>query len=93
LPVRVLSCLFRARFLRYLKQAFDQGKLRFFPPCNPSRIPKPSPASCAPTPTANGSSTPKCPSGDPPRSSITSGAIPTASPSPITASWHFRTGG
>jgi hypothetical protein len=30
LPVRVLSRLFRAKFLHYLKQAFDQGKLQFF---------------------------------------------------------------
>jgi hypothetical protein len=30
LPVRVLSRLFRAKFLYYLRQAFDQGKLLFF---------------------------------------------------------------
>jgi len=30
LPVRVLSRLFRGKFLCYLKQAFDQGKLQFF---------------------------------------------------------------
>jgi hypothetical protein len=30
LPVRVLSRLFRKRFLCYLKQAFDQGKLQFY---------------------------------------------------------------
>src|SRR4029077_7917517 len=30
LPVRVLSRLFRRLFLKYLQQAFDSGKLRFF---------------------------------------------------------------
>jgi Putative transposase/Transposase zinc-binding domain len=30
LPVRVLSCLFRRLFLKYLQEAFDSGKLRFF---------------------------------------------------------------
>ena len=30
LPVKVLSCMFRGKFLFYLKQAFDQGKLKFF---------------------------------------------------------------
>ena len=30
LPVRVLSRLFREKFLYYLKQAFNQGKLQFF---------------------------------------------------------------
>jgi len=30
LPVRVLSRLFRGKFLYYLKQAFDQGQLKFF---------------------------------------------------------------
>ena len=30
LPVRVLSRLFRQKFLCYLKQAFDQGKLQFY---------------------------------------------------------------
>ena len=30
LPVRVLSAMFRGKFLFYLKQAFDQGKLKFF---------------------------------------------------------------
>jgi hypothetical protein len=30
LPVRVLSRLFREKFLCYLKQAFEQGKLQFF---------------------------------------------------------------
>lgn len=30
LPVRVLSRLFREKFLFYLKQAYDQGKLQFF---------------------------------------------------------------
>jgi len=30
LPVRVLSRLFREKFLCYLKQAFDQGKLQFY---------------------------------------------------------------
>jgi hypothetical protein len=28
--VRVLSCLFRRLFLKYLQEAFDSGKLRFF---------------------------------------------------------------
>ena len=35
LPVRVLSRLFRAKFLCYLKQAFDQGKLQFFSDLKP----------------------------------------------------------
>ena len=30
LPVRVLSRLFRAKFLHYLKQAYNRGKLQFF---------------------------------------------------------------
>jgi len=30
LPVRVLSCLFRRLFFKYLQEAFDSGKLRFF---------------------------------------------------------------
>ena len=30
LPVRVLSRLFRRLFLKYLQEAFDSGKLRFF---------------------------------------------------------------
>src|ERR1700726_988575 len=30
LPIRVLSCLFRRLFLRYLQDAFDAGKLSFF---------------------------------------------------------------
>jgi hypothetical protein len=30
LPVRVLSRLFREKFLCYLKQAFDQGKIQFY---------------------------------------------------------------
>jgi Putative transposase/Transposase zinc-binding domain len=30
LPVRVLSRMFRGKFLDYLKQAFDQGKLKFY---------------------------------------------------------------
>lgn len=30
LPVKVLSRMFRGKFLFYLKQAFDQGKLKFF---------------------------------------------------------------
>jgi Putative transposase/Transposase zinc-binding domain len=30
LPIRVLSCLFRRLFLKYLQEAFDAGKLRFF---------------------------------------------------------------
>jgi hypothetical protein len=35
LPVRVLSRLFRGKFLCYLKQAFDQGKLQFFSDLKP----------------------------------------------------------
>ena len=30
LPIRVLSCLFRRLFLKYLQEVFDSGKLRFF---------------------------------------------------------------
>jgi Putative transposase/Transposase zinc-binding domain len=30
LPIRVLSCLFRRLFLKYLQEAFDAGKLKFF---------------------------------------------------------------
>lgn len=30
LPVRVLSCLFRRLFLKFLQKAFDSGQLRFF---------------------------------------------------------------
>ena len=40
LPVRVLSRLFRAKFLCYLKQVFDQGKLRFFSALQPLADPK-----------------------------------------------------
>jgi hypothetical protein len=29
LPIRVLSCLFRRLFVKYLQEAFDAGKLRF----------------------------------------------------------------
>jgi Putative transposase/Transposase zinc-binding domain len=35
LPVRVLSRLFREKFLCYLKQAFDQGKLQFLADLQP----------------------------------------------------------
>jgi hypothetical protein len=35
LPVRVLSRLFRKRFLYHLKRAFDQGKLQFFSELKP----------------------------------------------------------
>ncbi len=35
LPVRVLSRLFRGKFLCYLKQAFDQGKLKFYSDLKP----------------------------------------------------------
>ncbi len=35
LPVRVLSRLFREKFLCYLRQAFDQGKLKFFSSLEP----------------------------------------------------------
>jgi hypothetical protein len=35
LPVRVLSRLFRKRFLYYLKRAFDQGKLQLFSELKP----------------------------------------------------------
>ena len=37
LPVRVLSRLFRRLFLKYLIQAFDTGKLRFFSSLEPLR--------------------------------------------------------
>jgi hypothetical protein len=40
LPVRVLSRLFREKFLCYLKQAFDQGKLQFFSDLKPLADPK-----------------------------------------------------
>lgn len=40
LPVRVLSRLFRAKFLGYLQQAFDQGELRFFSALQPLSDPK-----------------------------------------------------
>jgi hypothetical protein len=40
LPVRVLSRLFRNKFLCYLKDAFDQGKLQFFSDLKPLADPK-----------------------------------------------------
>ena len=40
LPVRVLSQVFRGKFLFYLKQAFDQGKLKFFGDLEPLTDPK-----------------------------------------------------
>jgi hypothetical protein len=40
LPVRVLSRLFRAKFLFYLAQAFDQGKLQFFSDLKPLADPQ-----------------------------------------------------
>lgn len=40
LPVRVLSRLFRAKFLFYLAQAFDQGKLQFFSDLKPLTEPE-----------------------------------------------------
>lgn len=40
LPVRVLSRLFRGKFLCYLKQAFDQGKLEFYSDLKPLADPK-----------------------------------------------------
>jgi hypothetical protein len=40
LPVRVLSRLFREKFLCYLKQAFQQGKLQFFSDLKPLADPK-----------------------------------------------------
>jgi Putative transposase/Transposase zinc-binding domain len=39
LPVRVLSCLFRRRFLESLQKAFDSGKLHFFGSLEPLREP------------------------------------------------------
>jgi len=40
LPVRVLSRLFREKFLYYLKQAFEQGKLQFFADLQPLANPQ-----------------------------------------------------
>jgi hypothetical protein len=40
LPIRVLSCLFRRLFLKYLQEAFDAGKLRFFSSLEPLRDPQ-----------------------------------------------------
>jgi hypothetical protein len=40
LPVRVLSRLFREKFLCYLKQAFDRGKLKFFGDLEPLADPQ-----------------------------------------------------
>jgi hypothetical protein len=40
LPVRVLSRLFRAKFLFYLRQAFDQGKLQFYSDLKPLADPE-----------------------------------------------------
>jgi hypothetical protein len=40
LPVRVLSRLFREKFLCYLKQAFEQGKLLFFADLQPLADPQ-----------------------------------------------------
>ena len=40
LPVRVLSRLFRAKFLYHLGQAFDQGKLQFFSDLKPLAEPE-----------------------------------------------------
>jgi hypothetical protein len=40
LPVQVLSCMFRGKFLFYLKQAFDQGKLKFFDNLKPLADPQ-----------------------------------------------------
>ena len=40
LPVKVLSCIFRGKFLFYLKQAFDQGKLNFFGDLKPLAHPQ-----------------------------------------------------
>src|SRR6266480_2820507 len=40
LPVVVLSSMFRGKFLFYLKQAFDQGKLNFFGDLKPLADPQ-----------------------------------------------------
>jgi hypothetical protein len=40
LPVRVLSRLFRAKFLHYLTQAFEHGKLQFFSDLKPLSEPE-----------------------------------------------------
>jgi hypothetical protein len=40
LPVRVLSRLFRAKFLSYLQQAFNQGKIQFFSDLKPLADPE-----------------------------------------------------
>jgi hypothetical protein len=40
LPVRVLSRLFRSKFLFYLQQAFNQGKLQFYSKLKPLADPK-----------------------------------------------------
>jgi hypothetical protein len=40
LPVRVLSRLFRTKFLSYLQQAFNQGKLQFFSDLKPLANPE-----------------------------------------------------
>lgn len=90
LPVRVLSRLFRRLFLEHLEKAFEAGQLQFFSDLQGlserdafrrylARYERPS-----------GSSTPSRPLPDPNRSSITSAATRTASPSPTTASSTSR---
>jgi len=83
-PVRVLSRLFRRRFLEALHEAFDAGTLHFGSSLEALRDRTAFLQHLAPLDARNGSCTRSRPSRDPSRSWTTSAAIPSASPSPTT---------
>src|SRR5437016_7454692 len=91
LPIAVLRRVFRGKFVAGLKSAFERHQLHLAGELAPSPIPSSSLPGCVRSSAKIGSSTPNHPSADPSTCSSISAAIPTASPSPTTASWLWRT--
>ena len=90
-PVRALSVVFRAKYLEALEGAFEAGQLDFAGETTPLAEPSAFPAFLAKLRAKDWVVYAKPPFGGP-RCSLTSGAIPTGSPSATSASWDAKTG-
>src|ERR1019366_531060 len=90
-PVKVLSARFRRLFLKALTQAHAAGELQFFGDLAPLADPPAFARYLAPLQHKNGWCTPRLPLADRNMSWSISAATPIAWPSPIGASWLWKT--